>query len=81
MYQTVNNVRKLLTDDEKVIRDAEEAKVASDYADYVANHKYKDDRASSYPTIGEQLDKIYHEGIDEWKKVIKAVKDKYPKPD
>jgi hypothetical protein len=29
----------------------------------------------------DQLDKIYHEGIDEWKKTIKAVKDKYPKPE
>ena len=26
-----------------------------------------------------QLDKIYHDGIDEWKKVIKVTKDKYPK--
>ena len=37
-------------------------------------------RLDAYPPIGDQLDKIYHEGIDEWKKVIKAVKDKYPKP-
>ena len=36
-------------------------------------------RAREYPSIKDQLDKIYHEGIDEWKKVIKAVKDKYPK--
>jgi hypothetical protein len=36
-------------------------------------------RANSYPSIADQLDKIYHSGIDEWKKVIKATKDKYPK--
>ena len=36
-------------------------------------------RASEYPSIPDQLDKIYHEGIDEWKKVIKAVKDANPK--
>ena len=36
-------------------------------------------RANSYPSIVDQLDKIYHSGIDEWKKVIKATKDKYPK--
>ena len=70
-----------LTEAEEKERDAEEAEVASQYADYVANNKYKDDRASSYPPIGDQLDKIYHEGIDEWKKVIKEVKDKYPKPE
>ena len=36
-------------------------------------------RANEYPSIKDQLDKIYHSGIDEWKKVIKATKDKYPK--
>ena len=36
-------------------------------------------RAKDYPSIADQLDKIYHSGIDEWKKVIKATKDKYPK--
>jgi len=40
---------------------------------------YKYNRAKEYPSIVDQLDKIYHEGIDEWKKVIKATKDKYPK--
>ena len=36
-------------------------------------------RANEYPSIPDQLDKIYHEGIDEWKKVIKAVKEANPK--
>ena len=36
-------------------------------------------RANDYPSIADQLDKIYHSGIDEWKKVIKATKDKFPK--
>jgi len=39
--------------------------------------QYQRDRV--YPSIGDQLDKIYHSGIDEWKKVIKTTKDKYPK--
>jgi len=38
-----------------------------------------DNRAKEYPSIADQLDKIYHSGIDEWKKVIKTTKDKYPK--
>jgi len=42
--------------------------------------KYQRDRKPEYPSIEDQLDKIYHSGIDEWKKDIKAVKDKYPKP-
>ena len=36
-------------------------------------------RQDEYPSIGEQLDDIYHNGIDGWKTTIKAVKDKYPK--
>jgi len=43
------------------------------------NNKYQRDRAAEYPSVKDQLDKIYHEGIDEWKKLIKVTKDKYPK--
>ena len=42
------------------------------------NKKYQRDRKLEYPSIADQLDKIYHSGIDEWKKVIKATNDKYP---
>tara|TARA_A100001201_G_scaffold6667_1_gene10959 strand:+ start:438 stop:737 length:300 start_codon:yes stop_codon:yes gene_type:complete len=43
------------------------------------NNKYQRDRAAEYPSIKDQLDDIYHNGIDGWKTTIKAVKDKYPK--
>ena len=45
------------------------------------NNKYQRDRAESYPSIGDQLDMIYHagQGGDAFQKAIKAVKDKYPK--
>ena len=33
-----------------------------------------------YPLIGDQLDDIYHNGIDGWKTTIKAIKDANPKP-
>ena len=36
-------------------------------------------RVNEYPPIEEQLDKIFHEGIDAWKEEIQAIKDKYPK--
>ena len=36
-------------------------------------------RAAEYPPLEEQLDKIYHSGVDAWKADIKAIKDKYPK--
>ena len=41
---------------------------------------YQSKRVAEYPNIEEQLDKIYHSGIDAWKSDIKAIKDKYPKP-
>lgn len=36
-------------------------------------------RKNEYPSIEDQLDMIYHEGLDAWKLKIKEVKDKYPK--
>ena len=42
--------------------------------------KYKRDRAAEYPSVVDQLDDIYHNGIDAWKATIKTTKDKYPKP-
>ena len=36
-------------------------------------------RRNAYPTIADQLDDIYHNGIDGWKATIKITKDKYPK--
>ena len=41
--------------------------------------KYQRDRAPEYPSIVDQFDDIYHNGIDAWKATIKATKDKYPK--
>ena len=41
---------------------------------------YKSQRRAEYPSIEEQLDTIYHSGVDAWKTTIKTIKDKYPKP-
>jgi enolase len=41
--------------------------------------EYIDKRENEYPSIVDQLDNIYHNGLDGWKETIKAVKDKYPK--
>ena len=39
---------------------------------------YKEKRREAYPDIGDQLDKIYHHGIDAWKADIKMIKDQFP---
>ena len=48
-------------------------------ADYVGVTTYTEARAVEYPPIVDQLDKIYHSGIDAWKADIKVIKDKYAK--
>lgn len=41
--------------------------------------QYARNRAEEFPSIPDQLDEIYHNGIDSWKVVIKLTKDKFPK--
>ena len=54
------------------------AKMTELQAEYDSN-QYQRDRAAEYPSIKDQLDDIYHNGIDGWKSTIKITKDKYPK--
>ncbi len=55
---------------------AEIARLEAEYDD----KQYQRDRAKEYPAIADQLDYIYHNGIDAWKtNMIEPVKTKYPK--
>ena len=55
-----------------------ETKVAELQTAYDAK-EYQRDRELEYPSMADQLDNIYHNGIDAWKATIKVTKDKYPK--
>ena len=48
-----------------------------------AKVRYKFERMSNYPAIGDQLDALYHAGVfpKEMADQIKAVKDANPKPE
>ena len=46
---------------------------------YIDANAYKGLRQAEYPSIADQLDTLYHSGLDAWKAQIKTVKDKYPK--
>jgi len=47
---------------------------------WVDPEQYKYQRQEEYPSIADQLDYIYHNGIDAWKTdMIDPVKTKYPK--
>ena len=54
------------------------AEIARLQAEYDSN-EYQRQRAQEYPSIADQLDTLYHSGLDAWKAQIKTVKDKYPK--
>ena len=56
--------------------DAARAEIDAEYK----NNEYQRQRAEEYPSLVDQLDDLYHNGIDGWKATIKATKDKYPKP-
>jgi len=71
-------------DDTEGAKDKDGNNVAVNMSDvnaWVDPEAYKYQRVAEYPTWNEQLDNIYHNGIDAWKADIKAIKDKYPKGD
>ena len=80
----------VLIDDSRGAFDKNGAQVELDQAKITAARKAIDDayaaveyqrkRKEEYPSWEDQMDKIYHSGIDAWKADIKAIKDKYPKP-
>ena len=49
------------------------------YTAWKTAEEYKINRANEYPSVVDQLDLIYHSGVDAWKAKIKETKDKYPK--
>tara|TARA_R100001163_G_C5047292_1_gene184477 strand:+ start:1197 stop:1520 length:324 start_codon:yes stop_codon:yes gene_type:complete len=58
------------------------AEIEAEIPNYQAvldSQHYQRERAVDYPRVEDQLDDLYHNGIDGWKATIKAVKDKYPK--
>jgi hypothetical protein len=75
---TYENLTWLDTEIAKPSKATLDAEVVRLQAEYDAK-QYQRNRAAEYPSIADQLDKIFHDGIDEWKETIQAVKDKYPK--
>ena len=76
--KTIDNAVSLSGIDKSDLEVAENSWSEDDWIDNSVS--YQDKRQTEYPSIGDQLDKIYHEGIDAWKNdMIKPVKDKYPK--
>ena len=66
--------------DGHVTTEEETAQINAEYERLVAIDNYQEPRRKEYPSIADQLDDIYHNGIDGWKATIKVTKDKFPKP-
>ena len=56
-----------------------QSKLVELQAEYDAK-QYQRNRASAYPSWQEQMDLLYHGGLDALKAELKKTKDKYPKP-
>ena len=91
LYKNVNGARIKLSDSEYNAQIDEWATnaAAQDIRDTIVSDggshaDYKEIRKSEYikavGDIPDQLDYIYHNGLDAWKVEIKKVKDKYTKP-
>jgi len=77
--QDENNYSATDSDGNEIVFDIRtETEIDRLIAEYDAQ-EYARNRATEYPAIADQLDEIYHNGIDSWKAVIKVTKDKYPK--
>ena len=79
LYKLIDGIKVELTDaeytDYYALESAHLTKCEND-----KRMEYKALRAAAYPSFGEQLDLIYHSGIEAWKAEIEAIKAKYPKP-
>ena len=76
MYKIVNGKKVRLTKRERDARALEESQVIEEKE----RRRYIGLRRREYPSIEDQLDIIYHEGLQAWKLEIAKIKDKYPKP-
>ena len=84
LVQDLDNQRETQTItplvDVQVLVEAGEAELYDSDTEARASVVYQANRQREYPSIQNQLDKMYHDGFDAWKETIKAVKDANPKP-
>ena len=87
-HHNINGNIVPFTAEEEAARDAEEAAFAEAQANIIPTPAYVSQRKSAYPSIGDQLDMLWH-SIDqnpslkseyfEFYEAIKAIKVKHPK--
>jgi hypothetical protein len=69
----------IILDDDITFDHAEFAQKCAEVEYKEELEEYRQARSSAYPPMPEQLDKIFHDGVDAWKADIQAIKDAHPK--
>ena len=64
----------------KIVKDGAVMPTEEEVNAKIAELQLQENRAADYPSIADQLDDIFHNGLDAWKATIQKTKDKYPKP-
>ncbi len=83
LTEVPEDFKQLLTDNQHVSQATPEIWEIEGYESTAAwqADEYKRQRKTEYPHWGEQLDYIYHNGVDAWKAdIVDPIKTKYPKP-
>jgi hypothetical protein len=79
----IDGKKYLHTPEQQAEYDALQSATIAEQTDYIANHKYKDDRETAYGSIQDQLDMMYWDqvnGTSTWKDHVNTVKTTHPKP-
>jgi hypothetical protein len=80
IYKLYSNVVSISEVEGAFDKDGNKVQIDMDAVNaWVDPEAYKGLRQAEYPSIPDQLDTLYHSGLDAWKAQIKTVKDKYPK--
>lgn len=63
----------------KIVKDGAVMPTEEEVNAKIAELEWEQNRKNDYPSIPDQLDDIFHNGLDGWKATIQETKDKYPK--
>jgi len=60
--------------------EADIAAWGEELAQFLEDTQYRQNRRAEYPSIQDQLELIYEQGIEGWRAEIEKIRQKYPKP-
>src|SRR4249920_1737170 len=81
-FTVEDDYETLIWHDEEIEKPSKEEleRICEEYLQYVETQEYKRLRGIEYPPLDTQLDIMYNQGFDAWRKHIYSIKAKYPGP-